>query len=216
MRHPWGRGRLSSVVLVAAMAGLAACDTWFGGAEDDILPGERIAVLLGTDAPEADPRLADLDVRVPQPIVNAVWPQQGGTAAHSFDHLALADSPRERWRADAGGGVGDDRWLLSGPVIADGRIFAMDTDARVTAFDAATGARIWRAELEGADEGDGNWGGGVAYAAYYLVLSSLVLLLSAFALNIELLARGEPSSVARLFFQSFWAPGLWSEIIGAR
>jgi hypothetical protein len=56
----------------------------------------------------------------------------------------------------------------------------------------------------------------LAYAAYYLVLSSLVLLLSALALNIELLARGEPSSVARLFFQSFWAPGLWAEIIGTR
>lgn len=164
MRHPWGRGRLSSVALVAAMAGLAACDTWFGASEDDPLPGERIPVLLGTDAPEPDARLADLDVRVPQPIGNAVWPQQGGTAAHSFQHLALADAPSERWRADAGGGIGDDRWLLSGPVIADGRIFALDTDARVTAFDAATGARVWRVELESEDERDGSWGGGVAYA----------------------------------------------------
>ena len=164
MRHPSGRGRLSSVLLAAAMAGLAACDSWFGPTEDDPLPGERIPVLLGTDAPEPDARVADLDVRLPQPIVNAVWPQQGGTAAHSLIHLALADAPSERWRVDAGGGVSDDRWLLSGPVVADGRIYVMDTDATVTAFDAATGARVWRMGLEGDDERDASWGGGVAYA----------------------------------------------------
>ena len=164
MRHPWGRGRLTSLLWLAAMIGVTACDSWFGGSEDDPLPGDRIAVLLGADAPEPDARVADLDVRVPQPIINAAWPQQGGIASHALHHVALADAPSVSWRVDAGAGTSDDGWLLSGPVVADGRVFVMDTDARVAAFDAATGARVWRTDLAGDGERDASWGGGVAYA----------------------------------------------------
>jgi hypothetical protein len=47
------------------------------------------------------------------------------------------------------------------------------------------------------------------FAGYYLLLTSVSFMLSAYAMNIELLARGESIGVARLFLLSFWAPGLW-------
>lgn len=53
------------------------------------------------------------------------------------------------------------------------------------------------------------------YFGYYVILTSLVFALSAHALHIELLARGESIGVLRLFLQNFWAPGLWSGIVAA-
>ena len=50
------------------------------------------------------------------------------------------------------------------------------------------------------------------YAGYYLILTSVVFTLSAYALQIEMLARGESVGILRLFIQNFWAPGVWSDI----
>ena len=49
----------------------------------------------------------------------------------------------------------------------------------------------------------------IFFAGYYLLLTSVSFMLSAYAMDIELLARGESIGVARLFLLSFWAPGLW-------
>jgi len=49
----------------------------------------------------------------------------------------------------------------------------------------------------------------IFFAVYYLALTSVSFMLSAYAMNIEMLAHGESIGVARLFLLSFWAPGLW-------
>jgi hypothetical protein len=51
--------------------------------------------------------------------------------------------------------------------------------------------------------------GKVILAVYYLALTAVTFMLSAYAMNIEMLAVGESIGVARLFLLSFWAPGLW-------
>jgi hypothetical protein len=49
----------------------------------------------------------------------------------------------------------------------------------------------------------------IFFAGYYLVLTGVAFMMSAYAMNIEMLARGESIGVARLFLSSLWAPGLW-------
>lgn len=49
----------------------------------------------------------------------------------------------------------------------------------------------------------------IFFAGYYLALTCVAFMLSAYAMNIEMLARGESIGIARLFLLSFWAPGLW-------
>ncbi len=152
--------RTVSTLAVAVFA-LAACENWFGESGDPPLPGERLPVLTFQSRLEPDPRIADLAVRLPRPTVNADWPQAGGDPNHAMHHLAAAGGLARLWRADIGDGSSDDAMLLAQPVIDGGRLYAMDVEARIGAYDAETGDLIWRMRLDGEDD-DGTLGGGIA------------------------------------------------------
>jgi outer membrane protein assembly factor BamB len=169
------RTPLRFVVVILAGAFLSACDTipdWFGGNEAPPLPGERLSVLALEGTIEPDPRIADLDVRLPRPYINETWPQSGGYPDHAMHHLAGGDRLLPLWQTDIGEGSGDDGRILTTPVIAGGRIFAIDAIAEISAFDAENGKLLWRIDprLEGGEE-DG-FGGGLAYAAGSLFVAT--------------------------------------------
>jgi len=127
------------------------------------LPGERIPVMVSESDLEADPRVADLRVMLPRPYVNDAWPQPGGVPTHAMYHLALAPAPKKIWQVDIGNGSSKGRKLLTSPIVADNRVFVMDIDFVVTAYDAATGERVWRHETKVPDEDEDTFGGGLAY-----------------------------------------------------
>jgi outer membrane protein assembly factor BamB len=145
---------------------LAGCGSggWFGGEEEKRLPGQRLSVLQLDRRVEADPRLADVAVRLPDAVANEAWAQAGGRPDHAMGHLALAPSPREVWRADIGDGTSGERVLMSRPVVAQGRVYAMDTEYDVVALDAATGRQVWRVSIESERESGEAIGGGLAFA----------------------------------------------------
>ncbi len=153
--------------LLAAFLASAACSalegTFLGAPEEAPLPGERIAVLQRVDGIEADPALAGVAPQLPEPVDAAEWPQAGGVPSHAMGQLAL-DTPLSRvWSADLGAGEDDGHEILSGPVVAAGRVFGMDAEARVSAFDLGSGRRIWQVDLEPEDDDEGFFGGGVAF-----------------------------------------------------
>ncbi len=152
-------------LLPFALVSLVACNSFdFLGAGGDLpLPGERIAVLQAQNTIEPSARVEDLSIRLPRPQVNEDWPQQGGFANHAMHHLALGVAPQEVWSRDIGAGGDDDAPILSGPVVANGFVYAMDSDAVVTARRASDGVVVWSVHIEPEDEDDGNWGGGVSY-----------------------------------------------------
>lgn len=153
-------GRVSlSLAMVLLVSG---CSNWFGETEDPPLPGERISVLSQDRSLKADPRVADLQVRLPRPRPNAEWPQAGGLPSHAMHHLAAEGALVRKWRSGIGSGSSSERQLLAQPVIAGGRIFTMDVMAEVRAFDSASGKLLWRAELAPEDDDDGILGGGLA------------------------------------------------------
>lgn len=161
---------LGAVLLLA----LGACDTI-----DDIfreeevkLPGERIAVLSVDQEVEADPRLADTRVLLPQPYANAGWTQPGGTSTHAMYHLQLGDAPQRAWSTSIGSGTDSDRPLMPNMVLANGVLFARDTDYNVTAVDAATGERMWRVDIARDTEDDDTFGGGIAWYGGLLVATT--------------------------------------------
>jgi outer membrane protein assembly factor BamB len=159
-----GRTGLALVIL----AGLAACsgdDSWFGAADPPPLPGERISVMLLDRELTADPDLAGLPIELPPPLRNDSWPQNGGVPTHAMHHLAAADQLRLAWRVDIGAGASGEGQLLARPVIAEGRVFTMDAEGTIRAFDADGGAPSWTFTQ---DEEDGVIGGGLAYADGWL------------------------------------------------
>lgn len=150
---------------------LAACsgDEWFGGGDSEPpLPGERIPVMLLERELTADPRLASLSVSLPPPQTNPDWAQSGGVPSHAMHHLAAADELRLVWRADIGSGSAGDSQLLAQPVIAEGRVFTLDADGAIGAFDATNGKRVWRSEPDGIYGEEGVLGGGLAYDGGWL------------------------------------------------
>ena len=127
------------------------------------LPGVRIAVMITERDLEPDPKVADLRVMLPKPYVNAAWPQTGGVPTHAMYHLALAPSPKKIWQVDIGDGSTKGRKLMTRPVVADGRVYVMDLNFVISAYNADTGKRVWRYKPKMPPQDDGTFGGGLAY-----------------------------------------------------
>jgi len=148
------------VLLLVGMM-LAGCD-WFADKKQP-LPGERISVLSLDRQLEPDPELAKIPITLPPPVVNSDWPEAGGYPNHAMQHLSLPDRLTEAWRTSIGEGASRYTRVLSQPIVAKGRVYAMDGGVQVSAVDAATGNRLWRVDLKPEDERGNSFGGGVAY-----------------------------------------------------
>lgn len=153
---------LRTTLALTAVLGLTAC-----GEREYILPGERLDPLAVTspDGPAVmgAPGVSSTALSLPAPRVNADWPQKGGNAQHLAGHMSLGAGTSRIWTADIG--QGDDRRyrITADPVVAAGRIFTLDSHARVTAT-ALNGGTAWATDIKPtADASGGASGGGIAY-----------------------------------------------------
>ncbi len=145
---------------------LAGCGVLGGRRPTTPTVGTRIPVLTSEGAVEIDPALADLPVQFPQAVTNPEWPQPGGNPAHAMIHVSLGDTPTQIWSVSIGQGSSTRARLASEPVVADGRVYTIDTSATVRAFNADTGAVIWEHQVRGENSPrETLFGGGVSYEA---------------------------------------------------
>ncbi len=99
---------------------------------------------------------------LPDPVPNADWPQSGGNASKNIGNVAFGAGTTKLWIADIVGGSTRSK-LASPPVIAAGKLYVIDTEAVVYAFDTKTGQRLWAKSVRAADDpGDIEFGGGVS------------------------------------------------------
>lgn len=146
----------------AALLALSGCGL-FGGGEEKKTPtlGERVAILGAESDSIVDPALATVPVVLPAPSVNSDWAQPGGNAAKNFGHLALGTSLAPVWTAQIAGASNRVR-LAAAPVVSSGRLYAIDTEAVVHAYDAATGQAAWSSSMRVSGDGrTSSFGGGV-------------------------------------------------------
>ena len=153
------------VIALAAISLLSGCGILRGrGGPTTPTVGARIPVLGSATALEADPTLADVPVTVPGPAANSDWPQPGGNASKSIGHVALGDTPAQAWSVSIGQGNSAAGRLAAEPVVADGRVYTIDTQARVRAFDAQTGGQIWEHQVRAENSPrETLYGGGVSF-----------------------------------------------------
>jgi outer membrane protein assembly factor BamB len=153
------------VIGLTAIGLLAGCGI-FRGSSGPTTPtvGERISVLGTEGEVEVDPALAAIPVTVPAPDSNPNWPQPGGNASKSVGHVALGDTLAQAWSVSIGAGSTNRGRLAAEPVVADGRVYTIDTRATVRAFSADTGAQVWETQVRG-DNAPLNtlFGGGVSF-----------------------------------------------------
>jgi outer membrane protein assembly factor BamB len=159
------RHALLAVLLALAfsLGGCSMFDGWFQDTKPK-LRGNRVSVLSLEQKLAADPNLKETEVLLPPPYVNADWPEPGGYANHAMYHLQIADNLKRIWRTSVGTGAGSRTQIMAPPVVADGRVYAIDAACRVTAVDAKTGKRLWRTDLTPRHlDSSAGFGGGVAY-----------------------------------------------------
>lgn len=158
---------MRSIAVLASFAILAlavsGCSKWWGGDDKAKLPGERISVLAHERTLNPDPGTKGAEILLPPPLPNEDWPQAGGFANHAMHHIKVGAVLKEAWKSSVGTSANDSRRIVAQPVVAEGKIFAMDSETRITAIDAKTGDRLWRRDVTPDDEDDDHVGGGLAY-----------------------------------------------------
>ncbi|MDQ4420920.1 PQQ-binding-like beta-propeller repeat protein [Sphingobium sp. DEHP117] len=152
-----------AVLLATMLLSVGACGVFGGGDKKPKTPvfGNRVSILSSESGAEADPTLASMPVVLPDPVVNPEWSQPGGNAAKLIGHVALGAQPSEVWSTSIAGSTNRAR-LAAAPVIAGGKLYVIDADARVLAFDAKTGARLWSTQMPSEGNGRSLFGGGVS------------------------------------------------------
>jgi len=152
-------------LLVAASLAVAGCGV-FKKSSKARTPtvGERIPILSFETRAEAEGELGDLAIILPPPESNAEWAQPGGSASKSGGHLAMSETPAQLWRSSIGKGSNGQSRLNAAPVVGGGKVFTVDIEGEVRAFDAATGSVAWTASLRMAKRSSrAAFGGGVSY-----------------------------------------------------
>lgn len=167
---------LTGAAFASALLLLGAC-----APEEVILPGERLDIrtpTLATGEEAAEPvALVDTTPRtvplsLPGQVVNADWTHRNGSVRHAITHPALGTQLQLLWRAEIGEGSSRRNRITSAPVVADGRIFTIDSFATVSAF-STNGTLLWRQDLTPpADAPDEGTGGGLSVAGDTLYASS--------------------------------------------
>ncbi|HET9811508.1 MAG TPA: PQQ-binding-like beta-propeller repeat protein [Sphingomicrobium sp.] len=152
-------------ILTAIALATGGCSIFSKSKPTTPVLGERISVLSTESDVSVDPATAALPMSLPAPVANADWTQSGGNAAKAMGHVALAPSISQAWTASIGQGTTLASRLAASPIVANGRIYAIDTRATVSAYDARTGASVWRTQF-GTVKGNEEalFGGGIAFA----------------------------------------------------
>lgn len=145
-----------------ASLSLAGCDL-FSGEKKAKLPGDRISVLGLDHRVQPDLALASQPVTLPPPAVNREWPEPGGNPTHSMGNPALGKDVKKVWETSIGDGTARYTKVMSQPVVANNRVFAMDGGVQVSALDPATGKRFWQVDLKPGNQRGSAFGGGPCF-----------------------------------------------------
>lgn len=116
-----------------------------GGTPEKKLEGNRFAVIAGEDAIVANKEAQEMPVFLPDPVQNAQW--RTINDAMEAGSLAFAAARKADWDETTSASVGEGEDFAQGmapaPVIAGGKIFAMDASGAISAHDAKTLQTVW-------------------------------------------------------------------------
>ena len=158
--------RFRVLVLIAGALAMSGCGI-FNRASRSKTPviGERIAILANEGDVAVDEATAALPMSLPVAVANADWAQSGGSATKSGGHVELGQALAPAFAVKAGSGNTVTRRIAASPIVANGRVYTMDSLGAVRAFDAASGARIWESQTPNERGNEHSlYGGGIAFA----------------------------------------------------
>ena len=164
-----GKMSIKNVATGLVLCGmLAACE------KDVILTGERFPVRAPLEAsvpvegepapvaPSDQPENTSVPITVGAAQSLGEWSHRGGNARHTAPNARLSAAPVRVFSVNIGAGNSKRQRVSASPVVAGGRVFAMDAATRLTAVSTA-GAAQWSVDLTADfDRGGDVSGGGLA------------------------------------------------------
>ena len=177
---PKRRHRLIAALLLVAVA-TSGCSTLgklnpFKGKGDKEVAGAgpRISIVAADQTLTPAEALKGGDFFLPAPAPAESWPLPGRTPEQSPDHVDAAPNLQVAWRKGIGAGSSRGKHVTAPPVAADGKVFVMDGEALVSAYDARSGSQLWKTNLRPSENKRDReaFGGGLAYADGKLYVSS--------------------------------------------
>jgi outer membrane protein assembly factor BamB len=152
-------------IMIAAALAASGCGIFKRGSgpKTPVL-GQRIPVLTSEGDVQVDLPTAAMPMSLPAVTANTDWAQSGGDADKSLGHLALGTALSQAFMVQAGHGSSLTMRLAASPIVANGRVYTIDTLGAVRSFDAKTGALYWASQTPN-DKGNERslYGGGIAY-----------------------------------------------------
>src|SRR5687767_9905146 len=151
-------------LLIAAALAASGCSLFKKSTPKTPVLGERISVLSAEGDALVDPETAALPMVLPPPVANPNWSQSGGSPSKSMGQLALGNALATAWSVQAGRGSSLTARLAAEPIVANGRVYTIDTLGAVRSFDARTGGQYWASQTPN-DRGNESslYGGGIAH-----------------------------------------------------
>ncbi|MCV6824038.1 MULTISPECIES: PQQ-like beta-propeller repeat protein [Halocynthiibacter] len=137
-----------------------------------ILPGERLDIRAPFEdsAATTEPQVnRKQSFSAPRAVNNANWTHRNGGTSHYLGNPSLRSTLAPLWSASIGEGDSRKNRLSTDPVAANGRIFTLDSRARVSAH-ATNGGQLWSVDLTPTGDRSGETsGGGLAVANDVLI-----------------------------------------------
>ena len=150
-------------IALVALTALGACGAFKGGGRKTPVLGDRVPILVSESDAKVDPAISGLDVLLPAPVANTDWAQPGGNPEKNMGHLALAGNVSRLWTATIPAGSNRER-LAASPVIGDGKLYVVDVNGALHAFDANSGASLWTVPVAKEEKSKAaRFGGGATY-----------------------------------------------------
>lgn len=155
---------ISAIILITSTVIAGCASDKKSRIPKEFITGTRVPIMSAREDLKVDPKLADTKVRLPSAEAFPEWPQPGGNASNVLHHVMAKGDIKKIWKTDIGKGNSASTRITASPIVADGKVFAMDAAARVSALDAKSGKRLWRVALAPKGEkGAAGFGGGLSY-----------------------------------------------------
>ena len=154
------RKKCKTLIGILASLLLSSCDTF---QEKDPLPGTRESIIVLDEALQPDPVLLHQKINIGSAVKNKDWPQVGGSASHVMPPLALGQDLKVVLQKNIGLGSNEGQKLISGPIVVNGCVYAMDAGGIVNAIDVTKQEILWTQTTATENEPADALGGGLAY-----------------------------------------------------
>ena len=158
--------KLIAIIIILPILTSCGSSNFFGGddVDKDRIKGDRISILKLRKNLVSDPQTLQSNIAIPREKTNSDWLYPGGSLDNALGNISGPDSLNRIWNMKIGTGSTKMSYLISMPIIADGKVFSLSSDSKIQAFDLNKRKKIWANNLaikkENKREG---FGGGLSF-----------------------------------------------------